>query len=328
MIFGWMKQVLGWSGRLFRTSQPSSSTKPGPYTPSGAMALHMLTGTGGGDMALRCEAVRCLVAKGASLSAREARGSTPLLRAAGCSMGTLVQLLLQLGADPNERRQSTQRTAWDMANIPGWDVESYFFWSFLLFQVFGVFNKQGHFVRNRFLLQVKRILKDFGGRGSADPLRQARGSFIPRGAGKRPPTVLVEPELWAAKCSAVSQCTKALACQAEFWGKALAFGCQPELWRADSSIRGTPKNAQSFPRFWVSQNNFRQSIPFRISAKPYYFNKIISEFPPGSRKYGLRSTRGLLSQLTSTRQKFRNYLLDSAEIQKLSIRVGRNSEII
>ena len=90
-------------------------------------------------MALRCEAVRCLVAKGAILSAREAWGSTPLLRAAGCSMGTLVQLLLQLGADPNERRQSTQRTAWDMANIPGWDVESYFFLVLSLVSSFWVF---------------------------------------------------------------------------------------------------------------------------------------------------------------------------------------------
>ena len=114
-----------------------------PYTFWGH-GLAYADGDGWRRHALRCEAVRCLVDKGASLSAREARGSTPLLRAVGCSMGTLVQLLLHLGAGPNERRQSTQRTAWDMANIPGWDVESLtFFGPFSCFKFLGFFTSKG-----------------------------------------------------------------------------------------------------------------------------------------------------------------------------------------
>ena len=54
-----------------------------PFRPDGCAALHMACGAGGGDARLRCNLIRQMVELKADLTARDTRGATPLLRAAG-----------------------------------------------------------------------------------------------------------------------------------------------------------------------------------------------------------------------------------------------------
>ena len=93
-----------------------------PFRPDGCTALHMACGTGGGDARLRCNLIRQMVELQADLTARDARGATPLLRAAGSNQVPVVRLLLQLRADPHEVHATTRRNAFDMANAAVRDI--------------------------------------------------------------------------------------------------------------------------------------------------------------------------------------------------------------
>ena len=74
---------------------------------------------GGGDARLRCNLIRQMVA---DLTARDMRGATPLLRAAGSNQAPVVRLLLQLRAHPHEVHTTTRRNAFDMANAAVHDI--------------------------------------------------------------------------------------------------------------------------------------------------------------------------------------------------------------
>ena len=84
--------------------------------PSGVAPLHMLCGSGRDHAATRCDVLRKLASRMADLEVRDARGATPLLRAAGVQAVEVVKTLLELRADPAATHASTRRNAADVGN--------------------------------------------------------------------------------------------------------------------------------------------------------------------------------------------------------------------
>ena len=84
--------------------------------PSGSSALHMVAGSGRHRDDDKAEAIQHLVEARANVEQRDARGSTPFLRAAGVQSVRMLQTLAAVRADVHARHSGTQRTAMDMAN--------------------------------------------------------------------------------------------------------------------------------------------------------------------------------------------------------------------
>ena len=81
---------------------------------AGATALHMLCGAGRDSEALRCRLIEVLVRRGCDLEARDARGSTCFLRAAGVQSVGVLRLLTELRADVHATHRATGRNAYDI----------------------------------------------------------------------------------------------------------------------------------------------------------------------------------------------------------------------